>query len=266
MLCDCVSLDNNNDGGMNYNVDEDDDDDNNDDEEGSSILSTLQQLRIDDPTLLIPILDAMSSLPLSEEQITIVVKDAVEALGNVETWGLPALTTFLMNHCPTTSFGSKKKMALEVIEEMRKLPLGSNRDGNEDMEEEAERGGSSSSSSSAPACLLIESISRGFAHRSDMTTTLLKSIKNTTSSTSSSGGLTHHPPADVWLLACCAQALHHRPKVKSIFKSKANSGLFTPRLLKDALSGNGVALNSLFHTLTDLANGLLRSTMSFNNP
>jgi len=250
-------------GGGENNGDNDTDNDENEDEEGESnpILSTLQSLRITDPTLLIPCLDAIGSLPLTSEEIDHAVRDALEALANVETWGLPALVGFLMNHCPTGSTGSgSKEMGREVIDELRKLPLGSN--GNDDTSgEDVEHLNdgrnrettSASSSAAASASLMIESLSRGLAHRPDLTSTLLKSIKDTSSSEG-------HPPADIWLLAACATAPHNRAKVKGLFKNKANAGMFTSRLLRESLSGNGVALGSLFGTsLCDLADGLLRS-------
>ena len=102
---------------------------------------------------------------------------------------------------------------------------------------------------------MIESLSRGFTHRSDLTSNLLKSIKETSPG--------YHPPADIWLLASCASAPHNRSQVKSVFRSKASNGGFTSQLLKESLSGNGMALASLFSTsLSELADGLLRSSDS----
>ena len=269
VMSDCITFGG---GSVSFNNNEDEEEEEEDGSSSCDILSTLQSLRAEDSTLLIPILDAMSSLPLSQEQLEIVVNDALEALGNVESWGLPALTTFLLNHCPASTSGNKKgkSMALDVIEEIRKLPLGNDNEEGDDMDVDQSLGRNNSTNNTpeASACLTIESISRGFAHRPDLTSTLLKSIKDTTPSSSSSSntennnGLDYHPPADIWLLACAATSLHNRPKVKSIFKSKANCGLFTSRLLKEALCGNGVALCSLFDTLCDLADGLLRTSSS----
>ncbi|KAL3799645.1 hypothetical protein ACHAW5_004516 [Stephanodiscus triporus] len=211
--------------------DDDDDGDDGDVEDGSSyggddpVLSTLQHLRSQDPTLLVPCLDAIGSLPLSDDQVVAATRDALDALANVDQSGLPALVAFLMTRCPVD-----RGMTTMVVEEMRNLPLGE---------------GESS-------CLVVESISRGFAHRADVTSAFLRSVRETPNDG-------RHPPADVWLLACCAYAPHNRQKVKSLFKSKATSGSFTSRMLRESLSGNGVALTSLFGTsLCDLADGLLR--------
>ena len=65
----------------------------------------------------------------------------------------------------------------------------------------------------------------------------------------------------MWLLACCAAAPHHRLKVHAVFRAKAASGGFTPRLLREALGGNSAALDGLFAVaLCDLADGLLRAS------
>lgn len=223
-------------------------DDANGEEEQSSILATLQHLRVEDPTLLIPCLDAVGSLPLTDSQFEDVTRDALEALANVERWALPALTTFLMNNCPQ-GISSSSSLADEVIEAMRNLPLGKeNYDDDYAMDTSPNCGGRNDSEA-----VMIESLSRGFAHRSDLTSALVKSIKETTPG--------NHLPADIWLLACVATANHHKAKVKSIIRSKANNGGFTPQLLRQSLSGNGTALTSLFSTsLCEMADGLLRSS------
>jgi Fanconi anemia group D2 protein len=209
-------------------------------DDGDSVLATLQLLRVEDPTLLIPCLDAIDSLPLGEIEVEKVMNDALEALANVEAWGLPALTTFLINNCPRGG-----GMAKQVIEEFRKLPLGGG-DDDDYLRDDAQ-------SASDTEALMIEALSRGFAHRSDLTSTLLKSIKETAQG--------YHKPADIWLLACCASATHNRAQVKTVFRLKANDGGFTSQMVRQSLEGNGVALTSLFGTsLCDLADSLLRST------
>ena len=115
-------------------------------------------------------------------------------------------------------------MAQELVEEMRKLPLGSSNaagaSGEEDEDGKDLNRGTKTNTASASSCLMIESLSRGFAHRPDLTSTHLKSIKDTPP-------VGYHPPEDIWLLASCTSALHNRLKVKSIFKSKASNGGFT---------------------------------------
>jgi Fanconi anemia group D2 protein len=204
------------------------------------VLCTLQTLRQDE-SLLIPCLDAIDSMPLSPDDVETVMKDALDALATVEAWGLPALTTFLINNCPR---GGGNGMAKEVIEEFRKLPLGSvSGDG---------YSGNKTANPNDTVALMIEALSRGFSHRMDLTSTLLKSIKETKQG--------YNVPADIWLLACCASATHNRSQVKSVFRAKATEGGFTQHMVQKAIDGNGVALTSLFSTsLCYLADDLLRS-------
>ena len=201
------------------------------------VLAILSMLRREDPTLLVPCLDAIDSMPLSANEVETVMGDALEALANSEAWGLPALTTFLINNCPK----GDSVMAKNVIGEFRNLPLGGSGD---DVIEETENPNNTEA-------LMIEAISRGFAHRMDLTSTLLKCIKETKPG--------YHKTADIWLLACCASATYNQSQVNSVFRAKANDGGFTSTMLRTAIAGNGVALTSLFSSsLCGLADYLLR--------
>ena len=220
--------------------------DNGGEEEQANIVSTLQNIRVEDPSLLIPCLDAVGSLPLNESQFEDVTRDALEALANVERWALPALAAFLMNNCPQ----GNSSLADDVIEGIRKLPLGKSSCDDYDMNTSPSGGGSNDSEA-----VMIISLSRGFAHRSDLTSTLLKAIRETTPG--------DHLLADIWLLVCVSSANHYKSKVKAIFRHKANNGGFTTELLRQSLSGNGTALRDLFNiSLCEMADGLLRSTDS----
>jgi hypothetical protein len=262
--------------------------DNHDDEEEeeeedtmTTILSTLRDVRIQDPTLLIPCLDAVSSLRLStQDQMDSVIYDALEAIESVEeSWLLPALCKFLMQNVPRGgsggvfgsgggSGGSGTKgsdLCQKVIDSFRRLRLGKENviDNDEDMDGLEYRNQIQCNSDSE--ALMIEALSQGFAYRSDLTNILLQSIKNVLSgsiTTSTADQLQHqqHGPSDIWLLLCCAQAPHNKPKVKAIFKSKAISGAFYPDLIKDSIQGNTIAIQSLFESsLLFIADALVRS-------
>jgi hypothetical protein len=209
------------------------------------VLEIVQDLRREDPSLLVPCLDAIDSMPLSSDEVETVMNDALEALRNTEAWGLPALTSFLINNCPRGG----SRMPIKVIEEFRDIPLG-DVSGDGTMRDECAVVGARSTHDTE--ALMIEALSRGFAHRTDLTSTLLKSIKETKPG--------YHKTADIWLLACCATASHNKSQVKSAFRSKANDGSFTSKMVREAIKGNGVALTSLFDTsLCDLADSMLRS-------
>ncbi len=251
-----------------------DSDDDDDEDVMTMILSTLRDVRVQDPTLLIPCLDAVSSLRLTTpEQMESVIDDALEAIESVEeSWLLPALCKFLMQNVPRGSSGfggggsnsqgniSKNlELIQKVIGSLRRLRLGQDHIIDTDQDKDEREYKNQIQSNSDSEALMIEALSQGFAYRSDLTNALFQDIKNSTSS-SGSNEAQNHGPCDIWLLLCCAQAPHNKSKVKSLFKSKAVSAAFTADLIKDAIRGNTIALQSLFESsMLYIADALLRS-------
>ena len=225
-----------------------------------SILSTLRDIRIQDPKLLIPCLDAVSSLQLDNVQVEGILEDALEAVEGVtgtEMWLLPALSKFLVQNVP------RKDGALcrRVIDTFRRLRLGIEDD--EDAMEDRRMISNANTNSNHnqrsqihdktdSEALMLEALSQGFTYRVDLTNALISTLKSTIPS--------QHGAADVWLLLCCGVAAHNKTKVNPLVKAKAASGGFTRLLLADAIQGNGAALFGLFHTsMLPLADFLVRS-------
>ena len=244
-----------------------------------SIVSTLTDVRNEDSTLLIPCLDALSSLRLSPEQLRGVTMDALTSLQTADIWCLPAVCKFLVQNAPAT-------MCEDVVEALREMRLGGVDGDEEDYGHAAaaaaaagggadgrpssggggrrrrrggtgESGGNDSSDGqfmlrADAECLMLESFAQGLQYRMDLSSALMNKIKKTPS--------TDHLASDIWLLLCCAVAPHNKSQVKTIFRSKAASGGFTPDLIGEAIRGNGRALSHLFTTsILDLADGLVRS-------
>lgn len=239
-----------------------------------SIVSTLTDVRNEDSSLLIPCLDALSSLRLSPEQLRGVTMDALTSLQTADIWCLPAVCKFLVQNAPAT-------MCEDVVEALREMRLGGVDGDEEDYSHAAaacgadgrpssggggrrrrrggtgESGGNNSSDGqfllrADAECLMLESVAQGMQYRSDLSSALMNKIKKTPS--------TDHLASDIWLLLCCSVAPHNKSQVKTIIRSKAASGGFTPDLIGEAIRGNGRALSHLFATsILDLADGLVRS-------
>lgn len=243
-----------------------------------SIVSTLTDVRNEDSSLLIPCLDALSSLRLSPEQLQGVTVDALTSLQTADIWCLPAVCKFLVQNAPAT-------MCEDVVEALREMRLGGvdgdeenyghtaamaagagggeGRPGSGGGGRRRRRGGSGESGGNNPndgqfllradaECLMLESVAQGMQYRPDLSSALMNKIKKTPS--------TDHMSSDIWLLLCCAVAPHNKSQVKTIFRTKAASGSFTPDLIGEAIRGNGRALSHLFTTsVLDLADGLVRS-------
>ncbi len=209
-----------------------------------SVISTLRDIRVQDPTMLVPCLDAVSSLQFTtNEQVEAIINDALEAVESVtEAWLLPALSKFLVQNVPRRD----NQMCKKVIESFRRLRLGYD---SEDFQG-IERGQVHDRTDSH--ALMLEALSQGFAFRMDLTNALINAIKETAPS--------QHSAADFWLLLCCGVASHNKSKVNQLARTKAYSGGFNRVLLRDAIKGNGVALNQLFNSsMLPLADAIVRS-------
>jgi len=227
--------------------------DQDDSQQIDTILSILHDVRIQDPNLLIPCFEAITSLRfVNEEQLENIIGEALQSIETVqESWLLPALCKFLMQNTPTRNIG----MCEQVIETFRRLTLGIAMDGEEDSRKDEDSRGNQNREQqnlSNAEALMLEALSQGMQYRSDLSNTLINVIKCTLPS--------EHSAADLWLLMCCAHATHNKAKVKSLIKAKAVSGAFTPGLIADSIRGNGIALGHLFqNTILFLADELVRS-------
>ena len=209
-----------------------------------NILSTLRDVRVQDPTLLIPCLDAVSSLRFTtEDQVEIIINDALEALESVsESWLLPALCKFLVQNVAR----GDTTLCAKSIETFRRLRLGFDGDN-----EDTQRGQIHDMTDSE--ALMLEALSQGFMYRADLTSALINAIKCTSPS--------QHGATDLWLLICCGSAVHNKAKVNQLVKSKTVSGGFHRGLVIDAIKGNGAALNHLFDvSMLPLADTLVRAS------
>lgn len=218
-----------------------------------NVVEALQECRGDDPTLLVPCLDALSSLPLTAEQLEGTVRDALAALESVPRLELPAIIRYLVHHVPTSA-AAGGDLCKEVICEIRKMELGEK--GNEDDSvydgNESGRKRMMDESRNAEA-LTLEALSQGMQYRSDFTDSLLSAIQKSS--------FFEHGPSDIWLMMCCAYASHNRSKVRSLFRQKAASGAFNVEIVKIAIVDNGAALSFLFHSsVIDLCDILVRSS------
>ena len=229
-----------------------------------TLIGQLRDIRVQDPTLLLPCLDAVSSLQFqSDEQIETIVNDALEALESVtESWLLPPLCKFLVQNVPRND----GKLCQRVIDSFRKLRLGLEHDDNDNDKNESGTMRMNRSSSSQvhhktdSEALMLEALTQGFTYRNDLTNALLSAIKCTAPS--------HHGAADLWLLWCCHVAAHHKAKVGALIKAKCVSGGFgsgngtsnSNGIVKDAVRGNGAALHHMFSSsLLPLADSMVRS-------
>jgi hypothetical protein len=219
------------------------------------IISTLREVRNAHPSLLVPCLDTISSIRFTTEtQVRMVIEDALEALETVtESWLLPSICKFLMQNIPRGDVELNRK----VIDTLRRLKLGLECDESFEEKRKDDSRRHQVHGKTDSEALMLEYITQGLNYRSDLTTVLMTAIKGTIPS--------QQVAADIWLLFCCGSCTHYKTKVNQIFKSKAQSGGFNADLIMDAIHGNGVALQHLFHSsMMPLADTLLRSNEHYS--
>ena len=211
------------------------------DDQKTLVVDALREIRSDDPTLLIPCLDALSNMQLTSCQLEETIKDTLLALQSADCSDLPAIVRFLVHHVPSSSSST---LCIETMEALRFMRLG------EDNSKANNGNHGAKASESTSEALMLEALSQGLQYRSDLAETLLSLIQKSN----------ENGTADVWLLLCCGSSPHNRKRVHSIFRQKASSGLLSTYMLKDAIVDNGASLSFLFHSsIIGLCDALVRA-------
>jgi Fanconi anemia group D2 protein len=194
------------------------------------VVGALLDLKENSPTLLLPILDAVSSLRISSESLRSVTEQTLSAIEAAEPSALPAIIRFLLQH-------TQPESATKIIKELRlrlKLPDATDSD------------------NITAATLTLEALVSGFLYRSDLTQELSKIL-------SESYDVSDHGAADIWLLLCCNHQ-HNKKSVVSVVRKKAVNGTLSRVLVEDAIKGYAKQIETLCPSALSLADALLRAT------
>ena len=203
------------------------------DSAADDVVQSLLELKQDDNSLLLPILDAVSSLRLSPSSLDLITTETLNEISAADPSSLPGIARFLMHH---TDQSSNNK----IIEELRKrLSLQSSDD----------------QAVINSYALTFEALCQGFQYRSDLTSSLLTQIKGTTDSA-------HHSTADIYLLMCANNAPHNKSKVTNSIRKQCHHNIITKALVDDSIRGLGKQMSSLFPSYISLADSLLRAPES----
>lgn len=68
------------------------------DSDTERVAEALRDVKDTDETLLLPVLDAISSLRLSSKSLSFIITDALDAINSADPSSIPAIVTFLMNN------------------------------------------------------------------------------------------------------------------------------------------------------------------------
>ena len=204
------------------------------DSAADSAVKSLLELKQDDNTLLLPILDAVSSLRLSASSLSLVTKETLDELSAADPSSLPGIARFLMHHSDPSSTPT-------VISKLRtSLTLQATEDDD---------------SAITSSSLTFETLSQGFQYRSDLTSELLSQI-------SLSSDSSEHSTSDIYLLLCAFSAPHNKTKITNIIRKKCALNILTKTLLTDSIVPVSKHIVCLFPYYLSLADSLLRAPES----
>ncbi|GMH75221.1 hypothetical protein TrLO_g9395 [Triparma laevis f. longispina] len=200
------------------------------DSSADKAVEKLMELKEDDPSLLLPILDAVSSLRLSPVSLHALTFTTLDSISAAEPSSLPAITRFLMHHT-STSFSAD--VVKNLRGQLKILPT-------------------ASAEQSSASTLIFEALAQGFQYRPDLTTELLNQITATVDSS-------EHSVADVFLLLCANLAPHNKIKITNTIRKKILHRIIGQELVNDAIENLGDQITILVPSFLGLADSLLRA-------
>ncbi|GAB1609100.1 Fanconi anemia group D2 protein-like [Argonauta hians] len=222
--------------------------------EHTSVISVLKDLLEQEKSLTISILDTLSNLVLSEEQLAEVLTTALEILPSCELDDLPVVVKFILQSVPS-------KDALSVFTELRNhlqfdtllVPLAmstpiagpSTSTGRVDPKQDG---------SSNAELLVVGSIHSCLQFLRQLAVPCIKMIEQT-------HGSDQHQVLDLVLLFLL-HSLHHGRAVESLFRNKIRSGDFTAKLLERAFLHHSAVLQQYFSSVQAMCRTLFTSSES----
>ena len=207
------------------------------DSAADSAVESLLELKQDDNTLLLPILDAVSSLRLSAASLELVTSEALNELSAADPASLPGIARFLMHH----SDPSSTSIVISKLRTSLTLQASNNDD----------------DSTVSSSTLTFETLSQGFQYRSDLTSELISQISLSTDSS-------EHSTSDIYLLLCAFAAPHNKNKIGTVIRKKCALNILTKTLLIDSIQPVSKHIVSLFPSYLSLADSLLRAPESYS--
>jgi Fanconi anemia group D2 protein len=186
------------------------------------------ELKADDPSLLLPILDAVGSLRLSPESLLSVTSETLEAMEAAEPAAMPAIVRFLVHSTAPASVP-------EIVGQLRLRFKIDCSDSKDDI---------------TTTSLSLDYLSQGFRYRSDLVSELFSVL-------SADVDIQGHGAADVYLLLSAFGS--HKKATAACARKKAVNGTLSRVLVEDAIQHKGSKIEPLIASALGLADALLRA-------
>lgn len=224
------------------------------DSDHALVVQMLGERQESEPTLLVSILDAYSSLPLPSELLATITQQVLELLPSAQASSLPVLVRFLLEAANPDNMSIVVK---DMREGLKLSPLATNLtfDGLEDMDESDDYNDGSKKDDmkgNSGDALTLEALRLGLYLRPDVCAAFITSMKD-------AKGSRNHSEADIWIIFCLHTLPEMKAKVTSLLLKKVGGGDILGPLLDDALHGRAGALTFFFPSMLELADSLVRS-------
>ena len=195
----------------------------------ADVIDTLQTMLSENPHFSVVILDALSSLSLSEDAVESTSVTVLDLFDSASLDDLPIMIRFLLNH-------SSKDTAPNIVKCLRQklnflglssLPLQESSSSSLSLSQGQRNKLSKDSKMGSSRCgpvLIVEALRAGVRFHNHVAATFIQEIQSLPQ-------IIAHKVLDVWvLLMLCRTSF--RDKALSLFKKKLEAGMITPALIK----------------------------------
>ena len=213
------------------------------------VCGTLKALLLSQLDLMVPILDALTSLNLPAELVKSVTDDVLKTLSSAAPDDLPVVVRYLLH----TAEGEQLELVVDALRSHLRFERERPAAGGAAAGGGGGGGAGSSASAGTTEQLTLEALRAGMHFKKINAGTFLQRIAACTS-------VQAHTPADIWILTAMFGLSHFSTKAVTMFKRKVAARQFTRDLLAEAISGHASALHSFFPTLLALAECFVRPT------
>ncbi|XP_031562635.1 Fanconi anemia group D2 protein-like [Actinia tenebrosa] len=217
-----------------------------DDTEHTGVALQLRELLLQNTSLAVPILYALSNLNLRQDLLAEVRVSVLQMLPSAELDDLPVVTKFILQSVSDND-------AFEVISELRmNLDFGSLIPQSSSTPLNPRQEGASASADKDGELLTLDAIRSGIRFQKSVAEGWLKAIESVNSAAL-------HKVIDLFVLLILHSTGNRKKTVESLFRNKIKVGHFTEEMLSSAFNSHNQILREYFSNLLSLGEVLLRS-------
>ncbi|RIA85935.1 Fanconi anaemia protein FANCD2 [Glomus cerebriforme] len=215
------------------------------DSEQKTVIQTLIELMDQNHRLIVPILDALSNFTVQEDYMNKIHETIFDRLESADLEDLPLVIKFLLQTATSED-------AYEIVKQIReKVDFRSI--GRLQNEANQSKRNQKKKKEQVPESLILDSIKNGIQFHKFIMDAWIKAINDVKVPTK-------HMIIDILILLIMHSIPGAKKKVENIFRKKIENGLFTRKLLEEAITCHYEGLQEYFNNIISLSESLLRSS------